>query len=312
MRRTLAGALVALAVLALPIASAEARSDNRSKPVVFVHGLDAVGDPGVSCTGTWGDMENAFRNWGYSAALDTVKYYEYDSGCDSSINNDGSHSTHYGSDHWSGGGHGANTDIRHLGYHLAWDVYNRYSRNGVVIDLVGHSMGGLIIRYALSRVESGNSSFPPYLYVEDAVTIATPHGGARSGVWLCPYTQCDQMRAGSSFLVDMESTAWEPDVSGGTDWSSMGSDDDNYVAADRATGTASDRSRMLYFGSCHKVWYRDSTELEHSDFMHETSTAIDFAVYRVSPTSCGTSWVSDSTYYRPVKQTDHALVYGDR
>jgi hypothetical protein len=314
MRRTLAGVLAALALAALPVATAEARTDNRSKPVIFVHGLDAVGDPGVSCSGTWGDMKNAFRAWGYTASLSAVGYYEYDTSCDASITDDGSHSSHVSSGHYasSGMGHGANTDIRHLGYHLAWDVYNRYSRNGTVVDLVGHSMGGLIIRYALSRVERGASGFPPYLYVEDAVTIASPHGGARSGVWLCPFTQCDQMHAGSSFLVDMESTAWEPDGTGGTDWSSMGSDDDNYVAADRAVGAARDRSRMLYFGSCHKVWYRDSTELEHSDFLHETSTAIDYAVYRVSPTSCGTSWVSDSAYYRPVKQTDNALVYGDR
>lgn len=291
---------------------AQARTDDRSKPVVFVHGLDAVGDPGVDCAGTWGDMRAAFRNWGYSGALDAVKYYEYDANCQASINNDGSHSAHFSSDHWAGGGHGANTNIRHLGYHLAWDVYNRYSSKGIAVDLVGHSMGGLIVRYAVAQVALGHSAFPPKLLVEDAMTIASPHGGARAGVWLCPYTQCDQMHAGSELLLWLENNGWEPDGYGGTDWSSMGSDDDNYVAADRATGTAEDRSRVLYFGSCHKVWYRDSTELEHSDFLHELSTAADFAVYRVSPTSCGTSWVSDAGYYRPVKQTDQALVYGDR
>lgn len=305
-------ALAAILILAGGSATAQARTDNRSKPVVFVHGLDAVGDPGVSCSGTWGDMESAFRNWGYTGPLDTVGYYEYDTGCDASINNDGNHSTHYASGHYADGGHGANTNIRHLGYHLAWDIYNRYSSKGTTVDLVGHSMGGLIIRYAVAQTQLGNSQFPPKLLVEDAVTIATPHGGARASVWLCPYTQCDQMHAGNEFLLWLENNAWEPDGEGGTDWSSFGSDDDNYVAADRAVGTSGSRSQVLYFGSCHKVWYRDSTELEHSDFLHETSTAVDFSVYRVSSTSCGTSWVSDSTYYRPVRQTDYALVYGDR
>lgn len=305
----LAAALVVVLTMAAPAA---ARTDNRSKPVVFVHGLDAVGDPGTSCSSTFGDMESAFRGYGHTGSLGTVKYYEYESGCDFSINNDGSHSTHYGSGHYAGGGHGANTDIRHLGYHLAWDLYNRYTSRGVTVDLVGHSMGGLIIRYAVAQTQLGHSSFPPRLLVEDAVTVATPHGGARAGVWLCPYTQCDQMRAGSSFLVGLESSAWEPDGEGGTDWSSMGSDSDNYVAADRAVGTARDRSRMLYFGSCHKVWYRDSAALEHSDFLHDTSTAVDADVYRVSPTSCGTSWVSDLGYYHPVRLADLAVVYGDR
>ena len=312
MRTFVAVAAAAGVALMAGAEAGHARSEDRAKPVLFVHGLDALGDPGVDCAGTWGDMRAALKSWGFTGSLDAVKYYEYDANCQYSINNDGSHSVHYSSDHWSGGGHGANTNIRHLGYHLAWDVYNRYTSNGVTVDLVGHSMGGLVIRYAVSQVERAHPDFPPKLLVEDAVTIATPHGGARAGVWLCPYTQCDQMHAGNEFLVWLQNYAWEPDGYGGTDWSTMGSDDDNYVAADRATGTASDRSSALYFGSCHKVWYRDSTELEHSDFLHELSTSADFAVYRVSATSCGTSWVSDSTYYRPVKQTDQALVYGDR
>jgi pimeloyl-ACP methyl ester carboxylesterase len=305
--------MLAVVIVGAMPAVAAARTDNRSKPVVFVHGLDAVGDPGVSCTSTWDDMRSAFRTYGYTGALDAVGYYEYDSACDHSINSSGgSPGSWYPSGHYADGGHGANTNIEHLGYHLAWYVYDRYSSKGTTVDLVGHSMGGLIIRYAVAGVQRGLSGFPPKLLVEDAVTIASPHGGARAGVWLCPYTECDQMHAGSSLLKWMESNAWNPQAYGGTDWSSMGSDQDNYVAADRAVGENTSHSGTLYFGSCHKVWYRDGTNLEHSDFLHRTGDAADYSVYRVSPTQCGGSMVADSTYHRPVRQTDYALVYGDR
>jgi triacylglycerol esterase/lipase EstA (alpha/beta hydrolase family) len=62
-------------------------------------------------------------------------------------------------------------------------------------------MGGLIARVALTGVSRGWKGFPPFLYVEDAVTLGTPHGGvAASWVRSCDETQCVQMRPGSKFL----------------------------------------------------------------------------------------------------------------
>jgi pimeloyl-ACP methyl ester carboxylesterase len=86
---------------------------------------------------------------------------------------------------------GLNTDIRHLAYRFAWliDKLNRegYSR----VYVVGHSMGGLIARFALgeSRVRSnGVSDFPNHrLGVEALVTIGTPgFGSNRVAELLCP------------------------------------------------------------------------------------------------------------------------------
>ena len=304
-------ALVAVLALALVMApAADARTDNRRKPVVFVHGLDWQGNPGDNCDNTFGDMRRAFRGWGHEGEFTAVKYYEFDEGCDHGINHHGSHGNHYGSGHYDGGGHGANTDIRHLGYHFAWYVYAHYSRAGAdqPIDVVAHSMGGLIARYAIAQTQRNHPDFPPRLLVEDVVTLGTPHGGARWYSWGCPFTQCDQMVAGSDFLVWLENNAWEPDGEGGTDWSTFGSDDDNAVAADRAAATARDRDPVSdYMGSCHKVWYRESMDIEHSDYMHDTSEATNADVYR---RNCPDGFVTDNTSHHPVRRADLAITFG--
>jgi triacylglycerol esterase/lipase EstA (alpha/beta hydrolase family) len=93
------------------------------------------------------------------------------------ISNYGSHAAH-----WPGtsaahvnGKHTRNAHIRHLGYHLAWYIWDQYTSKGYTVQIVAHSMGGLMARYAISKVESGAADFPPYLYVEDVVTAGTPH-----------------------------------------------------------------------------------------------------------------------------------------
>lgn len=303
-----AALLPVVAMMLLAPTGAQARTDTRTKPVVFVHGLDAVGDPGVSCSSTFATMENKLRALGQTGTFDTVGYYEYDTGCNHSINAAGGNpGSHYASGHYADGGHGANTDIRHLGYHLAWYVYNTYSSKGITVDLVGHSMGGLMIRYAVGGVAQRLSGFPPYLYVEDGLTMGSPHGGARTAVWLCPFTECDQMHPGSNILVWMQDYAWNP---GGVDWTTMGSDDDNYVAADRAVGTNTSRTANQYFGNCHKVWYQTSANLEHSDYMNDTSDSLDADVYRASDTNCGGALVQDLNFRHAVREADQALTYG--
>jgi hypothetical protein len=301
-------ALLALAAVVVAAAPAAAHTANRTKPVVFVHGLDWQGDPGVSCSSTFGTMMSKLRALGYTGTFNTLGYYQYDTNCTNYINGSGGNpGKHYATNHSTGGTHNANTDIRHLGYHVAWWIYNTYSSRGVTVDVAGHSMGGLILRYAISEVERRNADFPPYLYVEDALTMGSPHGGAQWYSIGCLQFQCQQMRAGSSFLVGMESTAWEPDGSGGTDWTTFGSDDDAAVAADRAVGTNGSRTAADYFGSCHKVWYTTGSNLGHSDFMNDTSDALDADAY-YEPGSCFTNSMTYSSSFRhAVRQADLAL-----
>jgi hypothetical protein len=41
-------------------------------------------------------------------------------------------------------------------------------------------MGGLVIRSALLIVQRNTPGWPPYLYVEDVITLATPHKGPKT------------------------------------------------------------------------------------------------------------------------------------
>ncbi len=296
-------ALVALLVVGMLPGLAEARTNNRTKPVLFIHGLDAFGDPGADCASYWNDMERKFRDWGHTGPLIELSFYRYDTNCDHTINHHGSHSRHYASGHYSTGGHGANTDIRHLAYHLGWYIYSHFTSEGRTVDVVAHSMGGLIIRYALAQVQRGHVAFPPRLLVEDAVTMGTPHRGARALVYLCPYTQCDQMEPGSGFIGWLADHAPEPDGAGGTDWSAFGSHADNLVDEDSAVGMA----------ACHKVKWLSSSGIEHGDFMHvrsganSTETSAD-----VQRRSCPGDWVTDYTSHWPVRRAELAVTFGDR
>jgi hypothetical protein len=287
----LAAAIIGLASVVNHPSSADAGG---SRPVIAIHGVDVLGDPGADCGGNWNDMERKFHDWGLGPAFIEVSYYHGDTHCDHTINHHGRHGRHHGSGHYSNGTHGANTDIRHLGYHLAWYIYRHFTSQGRTVDVVAHSMGGLVIRYALAQVARDHPRFPPRLAVEDVVTMGTPHGGARAAVWLCPYTQCDQMHAGSAFLEWLEEHAWEPDGVGGTDWSTFGSDDDNYVAADRA----------VFMGACHKTWYLSSSNIEHDDFLHVRSgdTGAKKTTADVRRRNCPHDWVTDETSHWPVRR----------
>lgn len=306
MQRRLVAAAAVLAACGLGAASAQARTDNRSKTVYFIHGYQNGSNSNCNM---WTDMTGKFRDWGHSGTFYKMAYYHNDSYCNSNIDHHGSHSTHYASGHVDGS-HSEDTDIRHLGYHLAWHIYYHHTWVGDYVDVVAHSMGGLITRYAIAQVQRGHSSFPPSIKVEDAVTLGTPHGGARfaSACLINCNTQIQQMKMGSSFLVWLQNYAWNPQGYGGTDWSTMGSDDDNAVAADRAAATDSDRNPIdKYMGSCHKTWYTGANDIEHSDFLHDVQTTSTADAY-VRHCSGGFTFYSGAMW--PVRRSDYAVTYG--
>ncbi len=88
------------------------------------------------------------------------------------MNCTGSHTYWFGH---SGTTHSNNTSIRHLAWHLANYIATNFTARDLVVDVVAHSMGGLMIRYALAK--QGVDSFPR-LKVEDVVTLGSPHNGA--------------------------------------------------------------------------------------------------------------------------------------
>lgn len=288
----------ALVLLVLMPAIAGARTDDRAKPVVYVHGLDAFGTAGADCAGTWNNMKNQLTAWGWSSTHATVKYYEGDTNCGYALDHHGSHSTHYASGHGgSPTSHNADADIRHLGYHLAWMIYDHFTAAGQTVDVVGHSMGGLITRYMIHRIQANDPDFPPYLYVEDVVTLGTPHEGSgwASG---CPWsTQCNQMENGSSFINYLAGNASNPQADGGTDWTTISSYDDGIVSEGSGVG----------MDATHKVTYLGTMNIGHSDYMNDTSDARDADVEwwdRPGP------WYAWYDAPHVVRWSDFALTYG--
>ena len=72
---------------------------------------------------------------------------------------------------------------------------NAAIRPGDKFDLVGFSMGGLVCRYYLQRMDGARR-------VSRLVTLGTPHRGSL-WAWTLPNAGCRQMRPGSPFLNDL-------------------------------------------------------------------------------------------------------------
>ncbi len=316
-------------------------------PVLIVHGLDAIAPYGGTCPHDWDDAKQYLKSHGFAdREIYTVGYYDKDVvGCDRSINEStkpglGEEYDNTPDAHVAGTtGHTANAAIEHLAYHLAWFIYNSYSKNNETVAVLAHSMGGLMTRYALAEVAARNDAFPPQLLVDNVVTLGSPHGGARSGklaecslVTLAKVDhlrECDEMTPGSAFLTGLEDDGWDPQGARGTDWTAIGSDGDASVSADRAVGSSRDRQSDLYFGACHKVWYRyqkvdtrvgrgggpSRHEIGHDEYMHDGSItggmdATDLLAYS-SQGHCGAPLTAVTAQIHPMALAALALTSSD-
>ncbi|WP_343952058.1 hypothetical protein [Nonomuraea longicatena] len=197
-------------------AQVPARGDGQ-RPTLLVHGFDREAD--TNCAGSWRTVKDTLLANGWSEVR-TFGYYNRSTNCD------------------LGFAGTTDTRVQEVGRRLAWTVYDAYSVHGVAVDIMGHSLGGLVAKAAIEGVNryggNGTGDWPPHLYVEDIVTFSTPHKGITGWVEVCALTheQCSDMRQGSGFL------SWlgkEPDSQMGTDYTFLGSDSDTTVRPDSAT-----------------------------------------------------------------------------
>jgi hypothetical protein len=285
--------------------------------VLFIHGVSLVGDTKADCAGWWQrpsstDLHRMARGLDDSGwngfDMRYISYYWGDSNC--SDHGDGNtiehHGTYKGKDghHWHNGtimhgmkGHvGASHDwhayIQHLSYHLAWYIYDHYSRHGIFVDVVAHSMGGLMINYAMAKTQkrdpvtlAGDAPFPPRLLVEDVLTLGTPHTGAQGA---CDYfevfevKQAQQMchdpriSRNDNFLPWMAKHAMNPQGEIGTDWTMVGSDHDGYVGFNSGLGWVQYPKLNRWFRDpAHRVRLQAAgtreTHIGHSDYSRDTA-----------------------------------------
>ncbi len=86
--------------------------------------------------------------------------------------------------------------IETLGAQLAKEI----AQAGGPVNLVGYSMGGLVVREALRS--------SPGLPVQKVVLLNSPHGGTLVSWLAFPLRACGEMRPGSAFLRRLEEAPW--------------------------------------------------------------------------------------------------------
>jgi triacylglycerol lipase len=82
---------------------------------------------------------------------------------------------------------------------LAADLSTELKRIDAPVNLVGYSMGGIVIREALRQA--------PGLKVRRVVLLNSPHYGSASAMFL-PLSACREMRPGSAFLKRLNAATW--------------------------------------------------------------------------------------------------------
>jgi hypothetical protein len=286
-------AALAFAALALLPAAAAAMDQNR--PLILVHGHEH--DSGVSCNGTWSDLMAHYRIYGYKGAFDAVQYYKNDTAC----------STYYGPGSAPEIMNAtSDTDIRSIAKALAWHIYDKWNSRGIGVNIVAHSMGGLIVRYMIDSVQRHRSGFPAHITAPSVVTLATPHNGIEGARVGCYFgnndDECFEMDKSSSFIEYLRNYAQNPQGAFGTWWSLGGSHADNTVDEGSATAMS-----VKY-----KIHWASDTNIEHSDYMHEKLGANPFDSSSITAhcysTTTGSNFVEGRCYW-PIQWSYVLIAY---
>jgi len=227
--------VVAVVGLAPSVSAAPVRDDSRTERVYLVHGIRLFGD--ADCASVWADTRWSLRRDGWLGPIDTVAFYRGDRNCTAEVPGRSVYTP--------------DTSIRELGRAFAWLVYERDTRYGRSVDVVGHSMGGLVVRAALTGVHNHERGFPARLYIEDVVTLSTPHAGLPNRS--CIRFECGQMRGqdGRRLLGWLRQN---PQSAQGTDWTLIGSNADALVPAASVDGMRAG----------HKILYSVDGKLGHN------------------------------------------------
>ena len=187
----------------------------RRNTVYFIHGINS------DCT-IWNTAVKHFKKKGWtSSKLKKWGYYKGGKGCSKGKLVKGD----------------MDTEITTLGRYLAWNIHDNYTKKGKTVDVVGHSMGGLVARAALTGTRKGTKGFPKKLSIGRVVTLGTPHKGSGfANACNLPFTpiQCKRLKPNSGFLKWLSSGSNL--VNKQTTFTIAGSKGDGVVSDKSATG----------------------------------------------------------------------------
>jgi pimeloyl-ACP methyl ester carboxylesterase len=252
--------------------------DSKQRPVFFIKGYT----PGDSCGKKWNAAAKLFKDSKWKGTLHRVGFYATDDPkCDVRIDPKKKGT--------------AETSLKELGRGLAQQIYKKYSSKGQTVDLVGHSMGGLIARAALAGYQKGEKGWPKKLLVEDVVTLGTPHSGVHKPA--CFTRQCIEMNPGSGFRNWLGDKL--PKADGGTDWTLVTSRGDWSVPPRFAAPPGT--------GAQHVVMYSDVFGLGHSDLRTQAT-----GVFPLRYSNNGGAWGSQKRGAAPLGATMNALYWHSR
>lgn len=291
-----------LALAAFLLSPGSALAKDQTRPVVLVHGFEGSGVS--NCTHKWGDLMTMYRKWGFTGPFLPVLYYAGDTACKPR--------SQYGAMLPVRIASGTNdTHIQTYSRDWAWFIYNNFSSHGQPVNVVAHSMGGLIVRYAIAAVQMHKKGFPPFVVVPSVVTFGTPHAGIKGYKALGCYAlygayECLQFweEVGQSgFIGWLEDHAQNPQGAYGTWWSVAGSHADDNVGAKSAVAMSAP----------YKIRWASEVAIEHGDFMHDQAVnAFNVDAHCWSTTS-GANYgdMSEGTCYHPLQWSGTILAaYG--
>ncbi|WP_190201832.1 esterase/lipase family protein [Streptomyces djakartensis] len=265
---------------AVGVEAAPARADSNKRPVFLIKGYT----PGDKCGSKWNAAVRLLKSEGWKTKrLHRVGFYATDdSKCDVRIDN---------------GTATAETSLKVLGRELAKKIYDMYSSKGIPVDIVGHSMGGLIARAAIAGYQKGEPGWPKKLLVEDVVTLGTPHRGVHRPA--CFTLQCIEMNPFSGFRNWLGADL--PQADGGTDWTLVSSRADWSVPPAFAMPTD--------IGAQHLVLYSEiGSSLGHSELRTQAT-----GVFPLNYTNNGgASWGYLERGSAPLRVTKNALYWSSR
>ncbi|MGC8505387.1 MAG: esterase/lipase family protein [Thermoplasmata archaeon] len=181
--------------VALPLSSASSQNTY----VLLVHGYSPGDLSGTPSTGTWTggvNFKQQLIDAGYTVGV--VSYY----GAFSISFNNGY--TYYNNSYFGT----ANTPIQNIGMQMGIALGKIFSSGTATVDIVAHSMGGLVVLYALEHYHYSQ------IDLKNVIFIATPFGGSPFanvaqylGLSSTVGQQAYQMVAGSAFLSALDNAA---------------------------------------------------------------------------------------------------------
>ncbi|WP_433462940.1 esterase/lipase family protein [Spirillospora sp. CA-128828] len=254
--------------------------DSANTPVYLIKGYrQKVTDTG--CASKWSSAVSAMRGWGWTGRFHRVGYYSTDNPKNCVRIAKGSN----------------DTSIKDLGRKLAQNIYKNYSSKGQTVDIVAHSMGGLVARAAIAGYARREPGWPPKLLIQDVVTLGTPHKGAVLPTFCTSGRQCREMSGTSSFLSWLGPQV--PQADGGTDWT--------LLATDRDEAVNSSSAAPALIGAQHRVRYAPSAGLRHSDLRTRVS-----GHYRLNYSLNDANWKHVRNGAPPVRVAMEAIYWSSK